>query len=124
MSLNLSKAKGLVVKVAVLVAVLLMVPVELLGELVELVEPLKRFVVCPFFVRKRLPPSRPNRNSLNRRFKGSLLGKISSVLVAADKLEFDEEWDELDERDVVKFNKLTLLLLLLLLLMLEALVWE
>lgn len=52
-----------------------------------------------------VPPSLPNRNSANRLFKGSLLGKISSEAVTVEagteglelrelvKLEAEEEWE-------------------------------
>lgn len=60
----------------------------------------------------RLPPSRPNRNSLNRRFNGNLFGKISSLVTvlvvvsvegAVDKFETELEPEPEPEFDIKLF---------------------
>lgn len=60
----------------------------------------------------RLPPSRPNRNSLKRRFNGNLFGKISSLVTvlvvvsvegADDKMETDEEPEPEPEFEIKLF---------------------
>lgn len=87
MSLNLSKAKGLLVKVtakkhSISKQVKIeksVLPFEVLFELLLLL--LAELVVFfPVLLgRVTVPPSRPNRNSAKRRFSGSLLGRISSL---------------------------------------------
>ena len=118
-SLNLSKANGFVVKVLttrshyynhfILLHFLLPIPLFFLPIL-------------------RLPPSLPNRNSLKRRFRGNLFGKISSFVTVGvavtpeftveglddDKLEIEEECDPEPEPepDTAEFRKFPVGLLL------------
>jgi hypothetical protein len=66
-------------------------------------------VPVTFLPTVNVPPSRPNRNSLNLRFNGNLFGKISSEFVGiviefiAGRLEAEEECEEEDEDDEVTF---------------------
>jgi hypothetical protein len=69
-------------------------------------------VPVTFLPTVNVPPSRPNRNSLNLRFNGNLFGKISSEFVgiviefiagAVERLEAEEECEEEEEDDEVTF---------------------
>ena len=105
MSLNLSKAKGFVVKVVLTKQCQYDITMynndNNDNDNINKYYNYNNYYKLPlltddFFPKIKLPPSRPNRNSTNRRLRGNLLGKISSVFVEVEgpewlKLEAEEE---------------------------------